>query len=145
MSERIVFTDIEATLVSYLANRLAAVSDTAEVVTVVPDPAPARLVRISRDDRKGRMDREDRDGFRGAHLILDRPRIILECGDSSGAAAELASTVRSILSSAAPGYIGTVWCDHLEDVGLEHTTDPVTAAPRYVITTDLVVRGTVAD
>ncbi|MFD3703347.1 hypothetical protein ACFWUP_09390 [Nocardia sp. NPDC058658] len=51
--------------------------------------------------------------------------------------------MRSILSAAAPGYLGTVWCDQVEDAGMENDTDPVTAAPRYIIVADLIVRGTV--
>lgn len=143
MTERIVFPDIETTLVAYLTTELAAVSDSAQVVTRVPEPRPARMVRVARDDRKGRMDREDREGFRGSYLIIDRPRVVLECTDDSGAAAGLVSVVRSILTAASPGYLGTVWCDRIEDVGVENETDPATAVPRYVITADMYVRGTV--
>ncbi|MET8774015.1 hypothetical protein ABZV58_03205 [Nocardia sp. NPDC004654] len=143
MSERIVFPDIEATLVGYLTSQLAAASDSAQVVTKVPEPRPARMVRVARDDRKGRMDREDREGFRGSYLIIDRPRVVLECTDDSGAAAGLAGLVRSILTAASPGYLGTVWCDRIEDVGVENDTEPTTAVLRYTITADFYVRGTV--
>ncbi|MEU2256173.1 hypothetical protein ABZ540_23675 [Nocardia xishanensis] len=143
MTERIVYPDIETTLVGYLITELAASSDSAQVVTRVPEPRPARMVRVTRDDRKGRMDREDRQGFRSAYLITDRPRVVLECTDDSGAAAGLAGAVRSILTSAYPGYLGTVWCDHIEDVGMENETDPATAASRYIITADFYVHGTV--
>ncbi|MGW4364624.1 hypothetical protein ACWEKT_03180 [Nocardia takedensis] len=143
MTERIVFPDIEATLVDYLATELSALSDTAEVVTVVPEPRPARMVRVVRDDRKRRMDREDKVGSRGPQLILDRPRVVFECTDDGGAAAALTSTVRAILSAAAPGYLGAVWCDHIDDAGVENDTDPATSAPRQVVTADLYVRGTV--
>lgn len=143
MHERILFPDIEQTLVDYLAAQLAAVSDTATVVVKVPDPRPSRMVRVTRNDRKARVDVEDREGRRSAQLILDRPRVVFECTDDVGAAANLAALVRSILSAAAPGYLGTVWCDQIEDAGMENDTDPATAAPRYTLVADLIVRGTV--
>ncbi|MBF6296284.1 hypothetical protein IU459_01850 [Nocardia amamiensis] len=141
MSERIMFADIEKTLVDYLTTELAALSDTAQVVTRVPDPRPTRMVRVLRNDRKRRNDREDREGIRGPNLILDRPRVILECSDDAGAAGGLAATVRAILSVASPGYLGTVWCDYIDDVGVENDTDPATNAPRQLIIVDLCVRG----
>lgn len=137
------FSDIETILVDYLAAQLAATSDTAIVVTTIPDPRPPRMVRVIRNDRKARVDVEDREGRRSAHLILDRPRVVLECTDDAGGAATLAALVRSILSAAAPGYLGTVWCDQVEDAGMENDTDPATAAPRYTLVADLIVRGTV--
>ncbi|MFI6042277.1 hypothetical protein ACIA8C_11620 [Nocardia sp. NPDC051321] len=144
MTERIVYPDIAKTLADYLTAQLTAASDTAKVVTRVPDPRPTRMVRVLRNDRKRRLDREDREGQRGPNLILDRPRVVFECTDDAGAAAGLAGLVRAILAAAAPGYLGPVWCDYLEDVGVENDTDPVTAAPRQVITADLFVRGTIA-
>ncbi|WP_280358120.1 hypothetical protein [Nocardia otitidiscaviarum] len=143
MPERIVFPDIETTLADYLTAELAALSDTAQVVTRVPDPRPARMVRVGRDDRSPRLDREDREGRRGSMLILDRPRVLLECSDDGGDGAGLASLVRAILAGAAPGYLGSVWCDGIADAGVENDTDPVTGTPRQVITADLFVRGTV--
>lgn len=143
MAEQILFSDIEKALQEFLSAKLSAASDTASVVVRVPDPRPARWVRVSRNDRKARLDVEDREGHRGAHLILDRPRVLFECIDDAGGAAELAAKVRGIVNAAAPGYIGTVWCDYVEDVGEENDTDPVTAAPRYTIVTDLIVRGKV--
>ncbi|SUA47502.1 Uncharacterised protein [Nocardia africana] len=101
------------------------------------------MVRVARNDRKARLGMEDREGRRGAYLILDRPRVVFECTDDAGGAAELAAKVHDIVNAAAPGDIGTVWCDHVEDAGEENDTDPVTAAPRYTIVTDLIVRGTV--
>ncbi|MFF3221715.1 hypothetical protein ACFYV7_02870 [Nocardia suismassiliense] len=144
MTERIVYPDIEKTLVDYLTAQLTAVSDTAKVVTRIPEPRPARMVRVKRNDRILRQDVEDREGRRGPNLILDRPRVVLECTDDAGAAADLAGRVRAILSAAAPGYLGTVWCDYIEDVGMENDTDPATAAPRHAIIADLIVRGKAA-
>ncbi|WP_458687348.1 hypothetical protein [Nocardia tengchongensis] len=143
MVERIAFADIEEALVDFLAAEFSAGADPAKAFTKVPDPRPARTVRVTRDDRKARLDVEDRKGRRGAHLILDHPRMVFECTDDAGGAAELAAKVRGIVNAAAPGYIGTVWCDYVEDVGEENDTDPVTAAPRYTIVTDLIVRGKV--
>ncbi|WP_109527984.1 hypothetical protein [Nocardia aurea] len=141
--ERIVFPDIEQTLVDYLTTQLTAASDTAEVLTQVPSPRPVRMVRVVRNDRKRRLDVEDREGRRGAHLILDRPRVVIECTDDAGGAAELVGLVRAVLTAAAPGYLGDVWCDYIEDVGIENDTDPATDAPRQVLIADLIVRGEV--
>ncbi|MGV9676203.1 hypothetical protein ACWDSJ_13060 [Nocardia sp. NPDC003482] len=141
MTERIAYPDIEKTLVDFFTAQLAAASDTATVVTRVPDPAPARMLRIYRDDRKRRLDREDREGRRGPYLILDRPRVVFECSDTAGDAAGLAVFVRAVLSGTAPGYLGDVWCDCIEDVGVE--TDIENPAMRQIITADLVVRGEV--
>lgn len=143
MNERIGFADIELELAGFLTTRLATAADTAVVVTRVPEPRPVRMVRVIRDDRRSRTDTDGQDCGLGSRLILDRPRIVLECTDDTGTAAGLAALVRSVLSSAAPGYLDTVWCDQLTDVGVENDTDPVTAAPRYTLVTDLVVRGTV--
>ena len=41
------------------------------------------------------MDREDEQGSRGPQLILDRPRVVFECYDTGGGAAELAALVRA--------------------------------------------------
>lgn len=143
MFEKIVFPDIEKVLVDFLSAQLAAVADTAVVVTKVPDSRPTRMVRVVRDDRKVRLDSEDREKRRGSHLVLDRARIVFECTDDDGNAAGLAALVRGILNAAAPGYVGTVWCDYFEDAGVENDTDPATAAPRYSFTADLIVRGKV--
>ncbi|MFI5781105.1 hypothetical protein [Nocardia sp. NPDC051570] len=143
MPEKIVYPDIEKTLADYLSTQLAALSDGAKVVIRMPESRPSRVVRVIRNDRKLRSDKEDFQGLRGPERIIDRPRVVFECYDDAGAAAELAGKVRTILATIAPGYIGPVWCDYIEDVGVENVTDPVTAAPRYLITADLYVRGTV--
>ncbi|WP_336086206.1 hypothetical protein [Nocardia sp. SSK8] len=141
MLERVVFADIEEALVDYLSAELADLADTAAVVTRIPDPRPARMVRVARNDRKARLDVEDREGRRGAHLAFDRPRIVVECTDDAGSAAILAANVRAIVTSLAPGYIGEIWCDSVEDAGGENDTDPQTDAPRYTAIFDLIVRG----
>ncbi|WP_157554218.1 hypothetical protein [Nocardia crassostreae] len=141
--EKIRFPDIEKALVDYLSAQLGEFSDNATVVTRVPEPRPMRMVRITRNDRKARLDREDREGSRGPRLILDRPRVVFECTDDEGNAASLAALVRGIVNAAAPGYIGAVWCDYVEDAGEQNDTDPVTAAPRYTVIADMIVRGKV--
>ncbi|MCM6777271.1 hypothetical protein NDR87_27670 [Nocardia sp. CDC159] len=143
MSEKITYPDIEKALTDYLLTQFAALAEPAKVVVRMPESRPPRVVRVARNDRKLRSDREDFEGLRGPERIVDRPRVVFECYDDSGAAAELAGKVRTILAAAAPGYIGQVWCDYIEDVGVENSTDSVTAAPRYLVTTDLYVRGTV--
>ncbi|MFI9506958.1 hypothetical protein [Nocardia sp. NPDC052566] len=143
MTERIVFPDIEKTLVEFLTTELTTLHDTAKVVTKVPDPRPARMVRVVRNDRRIRMDREDREGRRGASLAMDRPRVVFECSDDSGSGAELLALVRAIVTAAAPGYLGTVWCDYIEDAGEDNITETATAAPRHAFIADMIVRGKV--
>jgi hypothetical protein len=143
MLERIEFADIEDALTVYLTARLTSLSDTATVVTEVPDPRPSRMVLVARNDRKKRVDREDWKGRHGAHLILDRPRLVFTCSDDAGGSADLAALVRSFVTAAAPGYIGTVWCDRVDDAGAETDLDPVTSTPRHIFTADLTVRGKV--
>ncbi|WP_216917514.1 hypothetical protein OG225_07425 [Nocardia sp. NBC_01377] len=143
MGERIVFPDMENALADFLTTELGALSDTAEVVVDIPDPIPARVVRVQRNDRKKRVDREDREGIRGPNLILDRPRMVLDCYDTGGASAQLAATVRAILAAASPGYVGGVWCDCIDDVGIENSTEPEDSSPRHTIVADFYVRGSV--
>ncbi|MEU8895483.1 hypothetical protein [Nocardia sp. NPDC048505] len=145
MTERIEFPDVEKALVDFLTTKLGAASDTAKVATKVPEPRPARMVRVTRDDRRPRLEGDDSEVRRGARLIVDRARIALECSDDAGNGAALAATVRTLVNTAAPGYIGTMWCDYVEDAGIENSTDPATASPRYVIVIDLIVRGKVLD
>ncbi|MFI6173498.1 hypothetical protein ACIBCN_42435 [Nocardia sp. NPDC051052] len=144
MAERIVFPDIEKTLVDYLTTQLAAASDTAHVSSRVQDPRPPRMVRVVRNDGKLRQDLGDRADSRGPQLIIDRPRVVFDCIDDNGGAGGLASLIRTILTSAIPGYLGTVWCDSFEVVGIENATEPATLAPRHVLIADLSVRGALA-
>ena len=101
MVEEIFFSDIEKAVVDLLVARLGGSPGATTVVTKVPDPRPSRMVRVIRNDRKARLDVEDREGRRGAQLILDRPRVVFECTDDAGGAAELAATVRGIVNAAA--------------------------------------------
>ncbi|MGY2062164.1 hypothetical protein ACW9HQ_45415, partial [Nocardia gipuzkoensis] len=90
MTEKILYPDVEKILVDYLSSSLIGISDTAKVVTRVSDSRPPRYVRVTRNDRKLRRDREDFEGMRGPERIIDRPRVVFECCDDAGAAAELA-------------------------------------------------------
>ncbi|MFD4443427.1 hypothetical protein ACFWPK_26990 [Nocardia sp. NPDC058519] len=143
MNERISFPDVEATLVSFVAGELAELADSAQVVTRVPDPRPARMVRVRRDDRKWRDDCDLSETRRRQNSITDQSRVVLECSDEAGEAGVLAGRVRSILSAASPGYLGSVWCDHIDDIGVENDADPETSAPRLTVVADIYVRGTV--
>uniref|UniRef100_UPI003F496BBE hypothetical protein n=1 Tax=Nocardia suismassiliense TaxID=2077092 RepID=UPI003F496BBE len=132
MIEAVAFSDIEADLVEWFTAALTALGDTAVVATHVPNPRPPRLVRVV---RTGGVRRD---------LVVDRPRIAIECWDANEiAAADLARTIRAVLGAAAPTLIGTTWCDRVDDGGLAHLPDPNTGTPRYLITAELHVRGTV--
>ncbi len=130
VAEFVEFPDVEAALVSYLKVTLAERGDTAKVATKVPNPRPARLVRLV---RAGGLQRD---------RATDRPRVVLECWEATEpAAAALAKRVRAMIAGAAPGYVGGVWCDQVDDAGLAFSPDPDTATPRYLITAELHVTG----
>jgi hypothetical protein len=141
MLERIEFADIENALTVYLTARLTYLSDTVAVVTEVPDPRPSRMVLVARNDCKKRVDREDWKSRRGAHLILDRPRLVFTCSDDAGGSARSGGAGAIVRDRHWPGYIGTVWCDRVEDAGAETDLDPVTSTLRHIFTADLTVRG----
>ncbi len=131
MTEPFAFPDIETDLTGHLAALLTERSDTAEVATRVPNPRPPRLVRLVRVGGPLR------------NRAVDQPRIVFECWDDGGdlEAAALARTVRALITSAAPGYIGTAWCDAVHDRGLAFSPDPGTGTSRYLVTVELLVGG----
>ncbi|WP_156769450.1 hypothetical protein [Nocardia sp. 852002-20019_SCH5090214] len=70
------------------------------------------------------------------------PRIVFECWDNDEiAAATLARVVRALVMGAAPGWIGSAWCDKAIDVGMASSPDLGSGTPRYLVTIELHVTG----
>ncbi|MET7752310.1 MULTISPECIES: hypothetical protein [Actinomycetes] len=127
----VIFPDIETEICGWLGQQLRDRGDTARVVTKVPTTRPARFVRLV---RAGGTQRD---------LITDRPRIVFECWDSAGdiAASDLARLVRALVTGAAPGWIGTAWCDKAVDAGMAFLPDLASGTPRYLVTIELHITG----
>lgn len=126
----VIFDDIEVALADYLGGVLDDRGAAAPVVIGVPAQRPKRFVRLVRV------------GGSQSNLVIDRPRIVAECWDSTGVgAAELAALVRAILSAMAPGYVSGIWIDKVIDGGLSFSPDPATNLPRYLVPAELHVLG----
>ncbi|MFC9966336.1 hypothetical protein ACFVH4_19075 [Nocardia ignorata] len=129
--EAVAFPDIEAELVAWLAPKLAGLGSEAVVATKVPNPRPAEGVRVARV------------GGIQVNVVTDEPRLVLECyAATTIAAAALARMVRALLTTAAGGVLSTAWCDRVRDLGMTFLPDLEAGVPRYLITTELRVRGT---
>lgn len=131
MAAPVAFPDAEAAIITHVRDQLAALGTPVPVSGRVPNPVPARHVRIV---RTGGLRRD---------LITDRARLTFECRDSSGApgAVELARLVRAIVTNA-PGYMGGAWVDVAAEVGgPAFSPDPDTGTARYLLTVELHMRG----
>jgi hypothetical protein len=131
MPDPIAFPDAEAAIIPHLRDQLVALGMPVPVSGKVPNPVPARHVRVVRTG-----------GLR-SNLVMDRARLTFECRDSSGepGAAALARLVRAIVTNA-PGYMGGAWVDVAAEVGGPASSpDPDTGTPRYLLTVELHIRG----
>lgn len=130
--EVVVFGDIEVALADHLAAVLAERNADAPVFVKVPTVRPTRYVRVRRVGGP-QINRE-----------TDKPRVVFECCDALGTDAhDLAALVRGLIKAATPGYIGALWVSDIIDPTLSEDADPVTGSPRYLVTTELLVTGTV--
>lgn len=132
MTELLVFPDAEAVVVGWLRPELGKNGIVIPVATKMPNPRPPRIVRIV---RAGGVQRD---------IVTDRATMVFECWDSSApAAANLAAVVRALLCAAAPGWLGTAWSDRIVDLGMVPSPDPDSGSPRYLVTAELHLRGSV--
>lgn len=117
--EAVSFPSVEAALVAFLKAELAARSDTASVSATVPNPRPARIVKVTRV------------GGRRTDVAHDEAMVTFECWESSPAkASALALLVRALVGSL---DTGTVWYGG-EVGGPASFPDPLTDNPRYQFT-----------
>jgi hypothetical protein len=123
----IVFPDAVLVTIQYLRSVLTGVT----VVSRIPDPRPSEFVRI---ERLGGIRR---------NLILDRPRIDVECwSKSEEGAADLAGIVRAYTLAMAGKRSATTVYDVREVSGPMWLPDDVSGQPRYSFAVEFSTRGT---
>lgn len=135
VSELIRFPDVEAVMIAFLNDRLTADGDTARARGKVPNPRPARFVRVMRT------------GGPAESFWADRPQVTVEAWDNDESAAEtLANTCRSYVQSAylAGDMRGIPVYDLAEFGGPQRLPDPTTGQVRYTFTFSIVLRGAAA-
>lgn len=123
----IVFPDAVLVTILYLREVVPGLS----VYSRVPDPRPAEFVRV---ERLGGMRRA---------LILDRPRMNVECwSDSEENAADLSARVRAYALAMAGKRGDTTVYDVVEVSGPMWLPDSASGQPRYSFAVEFSTRGT---
>jgi hypothetical protein len=123
----VIFPDAVLVTIEYLRSVLPDLT----TVSRVPNPRPAEFVRI------------ERLGGTRRNLILDRPRIDVECwSDSEGAAADLAGIVRPYMLAMAGKRGDTTVYNVAEVSGPMWLPDSVSGQPRYSFAVEFSTRGT---
>ena len=127
----VAFPDVETLGVAYLTAGLAAHGEPVKVSTKVPNPRPAKLVRVTRT------------GGVADYPGQDHPRVTVECWAADGPAAFALARLARALMWALPADE-----THGRDVrkvsevgGPAFYPDPATTSPRYQFTVELHVRG----
>lgn len=99
------------------------------VATRVPDPRPSTLVRVQ---RVGGV----------AVGAVDAARVLVECwADTESAAASLASRTRDAMRRIPGNVAGYHVARCIEAGGPALLSDPLTGAPRYLLTFEVAVRA----
>lgn len=130
MIEVITFPDVEAAAQDYLRSELATVGDTAQVVTEIPKPRPARMVKLIRT------------GGARVNLVLEDAQLTVECWDARrDGAHDLAQIVRGLLWAMPDRYPAVTTYRVQELGGIAELPDPDTANPRYTFTVIITTRG----
>ena len=125
--EVVVFPDVEALLVTALTASLAARGRARSVATKVPNPRPARFVRLLRTG-----------GLR-MNVLMDAATITVEAWEPTEAeAARTAQLVRGLVH-ALDDLAGAPVFDVGELAGPQNYPDPATASVRYVATYQITV------
>lgn len=129
MPAAIVFPDAAALVATYLREALAAHGMPVPVGTRVPNPRPAKFVRLTRI------------GGAQVDVVTDRPRIDVHCwGATDEAAHDLMQITRALLL-ALPGWRGAAAYDVDEVGGPNELPDPETSSPRYALAVEVSLRG----
>lgn len=129
MRRPIVFPDATAVVVTYLRAGLVEHGQPVPVVTRVPNPRPARFVRI---ERIGGMQLD---------VVTDRPRLDVHCwGADEGDAWDLTQIVRALLGDVR-GWRGATAYDVAEVGGPNLLPDSETSSPRYALAVEISLRG----
>lgn len=131
MNETIVFPDATSVTIDYLLDRLAEHAETIPVVKDIPDPRPARFVRVLRLGGPRR------------NLVVDQATLAVESWDDDPAGAmDLAQLVRGLLH-AAEGVTedGTTIYTVDEFSGPAELPDPLSNQPRVTQQFSIGFRG----
>lgn len=126
LGEVVLFPDVEATLVAYLNQSLAARGESARASTHVPNPRPAQLVRVTRIGGPRR------------NAVQDDAMVTVQCWAASEVeAADLGRISRGIVHSMDvwDGEIGVFYAGEVG--GLAYLPDPDSGTPRYQFTVTL--------
>lgn len=128
MTEILVAPDVEAAAVVFFRDGLGVLAD--HVATKVPDPLPARMVRVSLTGGSRR------------DVATETAQVTVECwGPDAPSASEMARTAYALALSAAGSADGPVWVRRVETVGgVQFFPDPDTNNPRYQFTVRWSVR-----
>ena len=122
----IIFPDAVLVVIQYLR-----LHTKTPVYSRVPDPRPAEFIRV------------ERLGGTRRNLILDRPRIDVECwSDSEAGAADLSAVVRAHVLAMAGKRGDTTVYDVAEVSGPMWLPDSVSGQPRYSFAVEFSTRGT---
>lgn len=134
MNQVVVFPDAAAVVVGHLRAELAARDDSAKVGTRVPNPRPARFVRIRRI------------GGPRLNLVADRPQLSIESwAATEEQAADLAQLCRGLIHAMRGTTVAGVAIYRVtEFAGPAELPDPTSDQPRYVQTFEIAMRGTAA-
>lgn len=128
--EIITFPDVEAVVVDYLTGAFAMLGESAVVATMVPNPRPSRLVRVTRTG-----------GVR-ATVGHELPQVTLECWDSDGpGVANLASVTRGCIEAMHVSENGATVAFVREISGPTSFPDALTGLPRYRLTVQIVQKS----
>ncbi|MBW3663572.1 MAG: hypothetical protein KY469_10775 [Actinobacteria bacterium] len=131
MSDPVAFPDIEAALVAWLPTVLAAHGIDQPVTTRVPNPRPARFIRVVRTGGPQR------------NVVVDGAQVTFECWDDDApAAAHTARIVRAVVAAAR--NVRTPSGEliyHTDEFSGPALLPDVSGQPRYSWTVQLHTRG----
>lgn len=121
------FPDATLVVITYLRSVLPGT----HIDHLVPVPVPAQFVKVKRI------------GGARKHLILDRPRMDIQCwAEDEGAAADLMMIVRPLILAMGGKRSDTTVYDVTEVSGPMPLYDEASGKPRYAFAVDFSMRGT---
>lgn len=134
MSPLVVFPDAAAVVVDHLRAQFAARDVAATVGTRIPNPRPARHVRVRRIGGPRR------------NIVADGPHVSVEAwGPTDEEAADLAQLCRGLIHAMHGTTIAGVAVYGVSELaGPAELPDPTSDQPRYVQTFEITLRGAAA-
>ncbi|MFE9497267.1 hypothetical protein [Streptomyces collinus] len=125
--EVITFPDAEALVITYLKANISNVT----IATKVPDPRPAKLIKVTRV------------GGSKLRLNADSPLLVFECwGSTTVEASTLCQTARAYVNAMAGEKVNGTWVFKVREVGgPAFFPDPDTTLPRYQFSVAIDMKG----